>query len=44
MDIVCYRGIRHRNGLPVRGKSTMNNARTRQGKKNTVATKKKATK
>ena len=44
MDIGCYRGIRHRIGLPVRGQSTKNNARTRKGKKKTVATKKKATK
>ena len=44
MDIGCYRGIRHRNGLPVRGQSTTNNARTRKGKKKTVANKKKATK
>ena len=44
MDIGCYRGIRHRAGLPVRGKSTKNNARTRKGKKKTVANKKKATK
>ena len=44
MDIGCYRGIRHRSGLPVRGQSTMNNARTRKGKKKTVANKKKATK
>ena len=44
MDIGCYRGIRHRIGLPVRGKSTKNNARTRKGKKKTVANKKKATK
>ena len=44
MDIGCYRGIRHRLGLPVRGQSTKNNARTRKGKKNTVANKKKATK
>ena len=44
MDIVCYRGIRHRLGLPVRGQSTKNNARTRKGKKKTVANKKKATK
>ena len=44
MDIGCYRGIRHRLGLPVRGQSTKNNARTRKGKKKTVATKKKATK
>ena len=44
MDIGCYRGIRHRFGLPVRGQSTKNNARTRKGKKKTVANKKKATK
>ena len=44
MDIGCYRGIRHRSGLPVRGQSTKNNARTRKGKKTTVANKKKATK
>ena len=44
MDIGCYRGIRHRIGLPVRGQSTKNNARTREGKKKTVANKKKATK
>ena len=44
MDIGCYRGIRHRHGLPVRGQSTKNNARTRKGKKKTVANKKKATK
>ena len=44
MDIGCHRGIRHRNGLPVRGQSTKNNARTRKGKKKTVANKKKATK
>ena len=44
MDIGCYRGIRHRNGLPVRGQSTKNNARTRKGKKKTVANQKKATK
>ena len=44
MDIGCYRGIRHRNGLPLRGQSTKNNARTRKGKKKTVANKKKATK
>ena len=43
-DIGCYRGVRHRNGLPVRGQSTKNNARTRKGKKKTVANKKKATK
>ncbi|MDR2963198.1 MAG: 30S ribosomal protein S13 [Bacteroidales bacterium] len=44
MDIGCYRGIRHRLGLPVRGQSTKNNARTRKGKKKTVANKKKVTK
>ena len=44
MDIGCYRGIRHRLGLPVRGQSTKNNARTRKGKKKPVANKKKATK
>ncbi|MBO4773800.1 MAG: 30S ribosomal protein S13 [Bacteroidales bacterium] len=44
MDIGCYRGIRHRLGLPVRGQSTKNNARTRKGKKKVVANKKKATK
>lgn len=44
MDIGCYRGIRHRIGLPLRGQSTKNNARTRKGKKKTVANKKKATK
>ena len=44
MDIGCYRGIRQRSGLPVRGQSTKNNARTRKGKKKTVANKKKATK
>jgi small subunit ribosomal protein S13 len=44
MDIGCYRGIRHRVGLPLRGQSTKNNARTRKGKKKTVANKKKATK
>ena len=44
MDIGCYRGIRHRLGLPVRGQSTKNNARRRKGKKKTVANKKKATK
>ena len=44
MDIGCYRGIRHRIGLPVRGQSTKNNARTRKGRKRTVANKKKATK
>ncbi len=42
MDIGCYRGIRHRNGLPLRGQKTKNNARTRKGKKKTVANKKKA--
>ena len=44
MDIGCYRGIRHRIGLPVSGQSTKNNARTRKGRKKTVANKKKATK
>jgi len=44
MDIGCYRGVRHRIGLPLRGQSTKNNARTRKGKKKTVAHKKKATK
>ena len=44
MDIGCYRGIRHRLGLPVRGQSTKNNARTRKGKKKVVANKKNATK
>lgn len=44
MDIGCYRGIRHRIGLPVRGQHTQNNARTRKGKKKTIANKKKATK
>ncbi|MFN5628402.1 MAG: 30S ribosomal protein S13, partial [Bacteroidota bacterium] len=44
MDIGCYRGVRHRSGLPVRGQTTKNNARTRKGKKKTVANKKKATK
>ena len=44
MDIGCYRGIRHRSGLPVRGQRTKNNARTRKGKKKTIANKKKATK
>jgi small subunit ribosomal protein S13 len=44
MDIGCYRGIRHRLGLPVRGQNTKNNARTRKGRKKTVANKKKATK
>ncbi len=44
MDIGCYRGVRHRIGLPVRGQNTQNNARTRKGKRKTVANKKKATK
>ncbi len=44
MDVGCYRGIRHRTGLPVRGQGTQNNARTRKGKKKTVANKKKAVK
>ncbi|MCH5243367.1 MAG: 30S ribosomal protein S13 [Lentimicrobiaceae bacterium] len=44
MDIGCYRGIRHRLGLPLRGQSTKNNARTRKGRKKTVANKKKAPK
>jgi small subunit ribosomal protein S13 len=44
MDIGCYRGIRHRVGLPVRGQRTKNNTRTRKGKRKTVANKKKATK
>jgi len=44
MDIGCYRGIRHRSGLPLRGQSTKNNSRTRKGKRKTVANKKKATK
>lgn len=44
MDIGCYRGIRHRSGLPVRGQRTRTNARTRRGRKKTVANKKKATK
>jgi small subunit ribosomal protein S13 len=44
MDIGCYRGIRHRSGLPVRGQRTKNNARTRKGRKKTIANKKKATK
>lgn len=42
MDIGCYRGLRHRRGLPVRGQRTKTNARTRKGKKKTVAGKKKA--
>ena len=44
MDIGCYRGIRHRSGLPLRGQRTKNNSRTRKGRKKTVANKKKATK
>ena len=44
MDIGCYRGLRHRKGLPVRGQRTRTNSRTRKGKKKTVANKKKATK
>jgi small subunit ribosomal protein S13 len=44
MDIGCYRGIRHRSGLPLRGQHTKNNSRTRKGKRKTVANKKKATK
>ncbi len=44
MDIGCYRGIRHRKGLPLRGQRTRTNARTRKGKRKTVANKKKATK
>jgi small subunit ribosomal protein S13 len=44
MDIGCYRGLRHRRGLPVRGQKTKNNARTRKGKRKTVANKKKAVK
>lgn len=44
MDIGCYRGIRHRKGLPLRGQRTRTNARTRKGRKKTVANKKKATK
>ena len=44
MDIGCYRGIRHRKGLPLRGQRTKNNSRTRKGKRKTVANKKKATK
>lgn len=44
MDIGCYRGIRHRIGLPVRGQSTKNNARIRKGRKKTVANKKSVTK
>jgi small subunit ribosomal protein S13 len=44
MDIACYRGLRHRKGLPLRGQRTKNNSRTRKGKRKTVANKKKATK
>jgi small subunit ribosomal protein S13 len=44
VDINCYRGVRHRNGLPVRGQRTKTNTRTRKGKRKTVANKKKATK
>lgn len=44
MDIACYRGLRHRKGLPVRGQKTKTNARTRKGKRKTVANKKKVTK
>jgi len=44
MDVGCYRGIRHRIGLPVRGQHTKNNARTRKGRKKTIANKKKAVK
>jgi len=44
LDIGCYRGLRHRKSLPVRGQKTKNNARTRKGKRKTVANKKKATK
>jgi len=44
MDIGCYRGLRHRRGLPVRGQTTKNNTRTRKGKRKTVANKKKAVK
>jgi small subunit ribosomal protein S13 len=44
MDIGCYRGLRHRSGLPLRGQRTKNNSRTRKGKRKTVANKKKATK
>ena len=44
MDIGCYRGLRHRKGLPLRGQRTKNNARTRKGKKKTMANKKKAPK
>lgn len=44
MDIGCYRGLRHRKGLPVRGQKTKNNSRTRKGKRKTIANKKKAVK
>ena len=44
LDIGCYRGLRHRRGLPVRGQRTKNNSRTRKGKRKTVANKKKAVK
>ena len=44
MDIGCYRGIRHRTGLPLRGQRTKNNSRTRKGRRKTVANKKKVTK
>ena len=44
LDIGCYRGVRHRIGLPARGQNTKNNARTRRGKRKTIANKKKATK
>jgi len=44
MDIGCYRGVRHRSGLPLRGQHTKNNSRTRKGKRKTVANKKKVTK
>ena len=44
LDIGCYRGLRHRKGLPVRGQKTKNNSRTRKGKRKTVANKKKAVK
>ena len=44
MDIACYRGLRHRRGLPLRGQRTQTNARTRKGKRKTVANKKKVTK
>ncbi len=44
MDIGCYRGLRHRKGLPLRGQRTKNNSRTRKGRRKTVANKKKATK